>query len=178
MTQLSEDCFAHGGALMPLDEALALIEKRVSPVSGIETIPLVSACGRILASDMIASNDVPPHANSAVDGYAVYYDDLSPGRDTVLPLIGRIAAGQPFHRPVRRGEALRIFTGAMMPVGEGDDAPDTVFMQEDCQLDGTRVTFPSGIDRGANRRLPGEDVTIGDMLLSGGQNWWFARACA
>ena len=169
MTQLSEDCFAHGGALMPLDEALALIEKRVSPISGFETIPLFSACGRILASDMIASNDVPPHANSAVDGYVVYYDDLSLGPDTVLPLIGRIAAGQPFHRPVRRGEAVRIFTGAMMPVGEGDDAPDTVFMQEDCQLDGTRVTFPSGIDRGANRRLAGEDVAIGDMVLAGGR---------
>ena len=169
MTQLSEDCFAHDGALMPLDEALALIEKRVSPISGVETVPLISAFGRILVSDLTASTNVPPHANSAVDGYAVYYDDLSVEHETVLPLAGRIAAGRPFPRPARRGQALRIFTGGMMPTGESDSGPDTVFMQEDCALRGTKVSFPSGIERGANRRLSGEDVAVGDTVLSGGR---------
>ena len=166
MTQLSEDCFAHDGALMPLDEALALVKRRVSPVSGVETIPLVSAFGRILASDLTASTDVPPHANSAVDGYAVYYDDLSTGPQTVLPLGGLIAAGRPFLRPAQRGQALRVLTGAMMPAG----GPDTVFMQEDCTVDGEKsVSFPGGIERGANLRLPGEDIVAGDTVLSGGR---------
>lgn len=169
MTQLSEDCFAHDGALMSLDEALALVKRRVSPVSGVETVPLVSAFGRILVSDLIAPTDVPPHANSAVDGYAVYYDDLSTDRETVLPLAGRIAAGRPFPNPVKRGQALRVFTGAMMPAGERGSGPDTVFMQEDCELDGARVSFPCGIERGANRRLPGEDIAVGDTVLSGGR---------
>ena len=169
MTQLSEDCFAHGGALMRLDEALSLVAERVQPIPGIESIPLTMAHGRILACDLIASNDVPPHANSAVDGYAVYYDDLLPGRETVLTLVGRIAAGRPFARRIRRGEVLRVFTGAIMPVGESDDGPDTVFMQEDCEVNGTRVTFPSGIERGANHRLQGEDVAVGKKLFSTGR---------
>ena len=169
MTQLSEDCFAHGGALMRLDEALSLVAERVQPIPGIESIPLTMAYGRILACDLISSNDVPPHANSAVDGYAVYYDDLLPGRETVLTLVGQTAAGHPFARRIRRGEVLRAFTGAIMPVGEGDDGPDTVFMQEDCQVNGTRVTFPSGIERGANCRLQGEDVAVGKKLFATGR---------
>ena len=169
MTQLSEDCFAHGGALMRLDEALSLVAERVQPIPGIESIPLTMAYGRILACDLISSNDVPPHANSAVDGYAVYYDDLLSGRETVLTLVGRIAAGRPFARRVRRGKVLRVFTGAIMPVGESDDGPDTVFMQEDCEVNGTRVTFPSGIERGANCRLQGEDVAVGKKLFATGR---------
>ena len=134
MAQLSDDCFAQGGKLMRADEALALLGRRVVRVTESEAQPLDAALGRILAEDVVAPRDVPPHDNSAVDGYAVHFDDLDPERDTVLPVTGRAAAGHPLERAARRGEAIRIFTGATMPEG-----PDCVMMQEDCERDGDKV---------------------------------------
>ena len=134
MAQLSDDCFALGGALLTVADALAEIEARVAPVVETQTVPLTSAAGRILACDVIATMNLPPHDNSAVDGYAVAHADLIPGHDTVMPVIGRAAAGHPTDRPARRGEAIRIFTGAPMP-----DGTDTVMMQEDCTFEDGRV---------------------------------------
>ncbi len=164
MAQLSDDCFAHGGALMPLDEALALLDERLQPVCGHEAVPLGRAGGRLLAEDVVAGVDVPPHDNSAVDGYAVFFEDLDPHGETRLPVGGRAAAGHPLGRPARRGEAIRIFTGAAMP-----DGPDTVMMQEDCREDGDHVALAPGIKRGANRRSRGEDVTRGTPILQRGR---------
>src|SRR5215469_17047584 len=164
MAQLSDDCFAFGGTLLSVDGALALIAERVVPVVGEETVPLTAASGRILAHDLVAEMDLPPHANSAVDGYAVAHADLSPDGDTVLPLTGRAAAGHPLGRTLERGEAIRIFTGAPMPEGA-----DTVMMQEDCTLAGGKVTMRPGIKKGANRRHAGEDVALGATALIAGR---------
>jgi molybdopterin molybdotransferase len=113
--------------------------------------------------------NVPPHDNSAVDGYAVYFDDLKSDSETRLLVTGRAAAGHPLGRPVKRGEAIRIFTGAVMPAGErGTPGPDTVMMQEDCRLDGPEVVIRPGIKRGANRRKAGEDVRAGSEILGPG----------
>ncbi|MCS6855771.1 MAG: molybdopterin molybdenumtransferase MoeA, partial [Elioraea sp.] len=117
MAQLSDDCFAFGGALMSVDAALAALRDRLVPVTGVETVPLREAVGRILAEDLIAPIDLPPFANSAVDGYAVRHTDLLPDRDTALPVGGRVPAGGALGRPIRPGEAIRIFTGAPMPEG-------------------------------------------------------------
>ena len=106
MAQISDDCFAFGGELMPSDEALAVLDQRLSPVVAVETVPLRQASGRILAEDVVAECFVPPHDNAAVDGYAVYFDDLNPQAETLLPVTARIAAGHPLDRPPRRGEAL------------------------------------------------------------------------
>ena len=116
MAQLKDDCFAFGGELMPLADALEQLKARVGTVMGTETVALRDAVGRILAEDLIASRDVPPLDNSAVDGYAVYSGDLEAGGDTRLPVTGRIAAGHPLGHPAERGQAYRIFTGAPMPV--------------------------------------------------------------
>src|SRR6516162_2916608 len=164
MAQLSDDCFAFDGALLTVASALAEIEVRVAPVVETETVPLPAATGRILASDIIATMNLPPHDNSAVDGYAVAHADLIPDRDTAMPVTGRAAAGRPLDRPARRGEAIRIFTGAAMPEGT-----DTVMMQEDCAFEAGRVLLKPGIRRGANRRHAGEDITEGDVALPAGQ---------
>jgi len=164
MAQLSDDCFAFGGALLSVDAALRLIEERVGPVVETETAPLPAALGRVLARDLAADMDLPAHANSAVDGYAVAHADLQPDRDTVLPVGGRAAAGHPLGRALRRGEAIRIFTGAPMPEGA-----DTVMMQEDCTADGDRVRLRPGIRLGANRRRAGEDVECGKVALAAGR---------
>jgi len=108
MVPLSDDCFAHGGALMTVDEALEQIEGRLEPVVEAENDPLLAAAGRVLAQDIVARMDLPPHASSAVDGYAVAHSDLFQDRETVLSIGGRTAAGQPLGRPVCRGEAIRI----------------------------------------------------------------------
>lgn len=164
MAQLSDDCFAHGGRLMRLEEALAEIAGRVERVTGEEAVRLHDALGRVLLEDVIAPADVPPHDNSAVDGYAVYFDDLNTKSETRLPIGARVTAGHPLERPARRGEAIRIFTGALMPEG-----PDTVMMQEDCEEADGFVTIRPGIKRGANRRGRGEDIRAGDTALHKGQ---------
>jgi molybdopterin molybdotransferase len=169
MAQLSDDCFAFGGALLGVDAALALIEARIVPVVEEESVPLGDASGRILARDVVAGIDVPPYANSAVDGFALAHADLLPDRETVMPVAGRAAAGHPLDRPVARGEAIRIFTGAPMP-----DGTDTVMMQEDCVFEEGgvvegRVRLQPGIRKGANRRHAGEDVARGSVALPAGR---------
>lgn len=164
MSRLGNDCFDTDQDMLRLDEALALIEARMTAVAAAETVALDAAAGRLLAEDVAAEHDVPPHDNSAVDGYAVHHADLDSQGPTRLPVSGRIAAGHPLERPARRGEALRIFTGAVMPSGA-----DTVLMQEDCELSGETVTIPPGIALGDNRRLAGEDLRRGATVLTAGR---------
>jgi molybdopterin molybdotransferase len=164
MAQLTDDCFAFSGPLLPLEEMERLIETRVQPVSGKETVRLRAAGGRILAADIVAPLDLPPFDNSAVDGYAVRHRDLKPDVETRLTVSGSVMAG---HRPpnaVGAGEAVRIFTGAPMPAGA-----DTVFMQEDVRTEGEAVIVPPGLKTGANRRLAGEDVKKGSVVLPAGR---------
>lgn len=171
MVQLKDDCFAFGGGLVPLDDALSAFSERLGPVRGAETVGLLAARGRIAAEDVTATRSVPPHDNSAVDGYAVYFADLTPDGETRLPVNGRVAAGHPLGRAARRGEAVRIFTGAPMPIGPGGtqaDGPDTVFMEEDAISDGDAVRLPQGLKKGSNRRNVGEDVKAGGIVVAKG----------
>jgi molybdopterin molybdotransferase len=163
MAQLSEDCFAFGGALMTLEDALRLLERRLTCVACEEEVSLRLCLGRVLAEDITASENVPPHDNSAVDGYAFRFDDLVPEEETRLRIVGRAAAGHPFAGTPGNGEAVRIFTGAPMPAG-----CDTVMMQEDCVAEGEHVRLRPGLKRGANRRRAGEDVQAGTIVLRQG----------
>jgi molybdopterin molybdotransferase len=98
-----------------------------------------------------------------MDGYAVRAADVEtlPAR---LRIVQRIAAGQPPSGSIGAGEAARIFTGAPMPAGA-----DTVYMQEDCKLEGNFVIVPPGLKIGANRRLPGEDLKEGAVAIPKGR---------
>ena len=169
MTQLSQDCFAHGGELMRLEEALDAIKSRVEVTCAIEHVAVAKARGRILAYDVMANNSVPPHTNSAVDGYAVYHSDLNPKVETELELQGRVPAGHPFYGRAKRRKAFRVFTGAMIPEGEQDSGPDTVIMQEDCRSLADKVWIPPGVPKGANVRPLGEDVLAGSIVLRAGR---------
>ncbi|GJE16001.1 molybdopterin molybdotransferase MoeA [Methylobacterium marchantiae] len=164
MAQLTDDCFAFGGHLMSVDEALALIAERLPVLAGIETVPLLEADGRIAADDVTAGIDLPPFDNSAVDGYAVRHSDLAPDGETRMTVEGRIAAGDAGLDLGSAPRALRVFTGARMPGGA-----DTVFMQEDVAAEGTDVILPPGLKRGANRRLAGEDVARGRTIIGAGR---------
>ncbi len=164
MAQLSDDCFAFGGSLLDIDAARRMIFERVRPVDGIEPVPLRRALGRTLAHDITAPIAVPGFDNSAVDGYAVRFDDLDPAGDTVLRCVDRIAAGHDPAAALTAGLAARIFTGAALPAGA-----DVVIMQEDCQRAGNQVTIRPGIKRGANTRRAGEDVALGSLALTAGR---------
>ena len=164
MTRLNDDCFAPAGEMMRLADALTLLAEKLGPAAAAETAPLKACLGRVLAEDVVATRDVPPHDNSAMDGYAVFFDDLDGGGETRLEVAGRIAAGHPLEGPPRRRCAYRIFTGAAMPEG-----PDTVVIQEDCRTDGTAVILPAGVKQGANRRFRGEDVAAGSAVIARGR---------
>jgi molybdopterin molybdotransferase len=164
MAQLTDDCFAFNGPLLPVAEAEQLIAARVNPVSGRGKVPLREALGRVLAADVVAPVNLPPFDNSAVDGYAVRGEDTDAAREQRLAIVDRVAAGHAATRAVKSGEAVRIFTGAPMPPGA-----DTVFMQEDCRIDGAHVIVPPGLSCGANRRLAGEDILAGAVALPAGR---------
>ena len=163
MAQLTDDCFAFSGPLLRLDDMERLIGERIAPVAETEHIPLHGARGRVVAADVKAPIDLPPFDNSAVDGYAVRYADLRSDGDTTLAISGRLTAGARTHVVLNSGQAIRIFTGAAMPKGA-----DTVFMQEDVTVEDDRVTVPKGLKLGANRRLTGEDVPAGAIVLPAG----------
>jgi len=164
MAQLSDDCFAFGGPMMSVDEAVAIIAARVTAVQDIETVDLRDADGRVLAADISAPLPLPPFTNSAVDGYAVRSGDLSGNAEQAFPVVGRVQAGAPAAAIAPR-HAMRIFTGAPMPEGA-----DTVFMQEDVRIDaGGRVVLPMGLKPGANVRPAGEDIAAGMRALPAGQ---------
>jgi molybdopterin molybdotransferase len=165
MAQLSDDCFAFGGPMMSVDEAVGLIAARVTAVREVETVPLDAADGRILARDVSAPLPLPPFTNSAVDGYAVRGVDLPQDEEQAFQIAGRVQAGSPASAAIGPGQATRIFTGAPMPEGA-----DTVFMQEDVRLDDIgMVVLPAGLKPGANVRPAGEDIPLGHRALKPGQ---------
>src|SRR5215813_8046263 len=164
MAQLSDDCFAFGGPMMSVDEAVGLIAARVDKVEEIETVTLADADGRILAHDIAAPLPLPPFTNSAVDGYAVASRDLPKAEAESFPVLGRVAAGAVAGAAIKARHAVRIFTGAPVPAGA-----DTVFMQEDVRVEGGEVVLPAGLKPGANVRPAGEDIPLGHAALRAGQ---------
>jgi len=163
MAQLTDDCFAFSGPLLPLDDMERLIAERVSPVMETERVPFAGARMRVVAADIAAPDNLPPFDNSAVDGYAVRHADLRGGDETRLAIAGRLIAGRSADVALKPGQAIRIFTGAPMPAGA-----DTVFMQEDSRIEGGTVILPSGLKKGSNRRLAGEDAPAGSVVLPAG----------
>ena len=136
----------------------------VQPVLDQESVPLMQAHGRILAQDVVSPISVPPHDNSAMDGYALRGSDLLANERTTLRSVGTAFAGAAWQGHVQSGECVRIMTGAIMPAGL-----DTVAPQELVQVNGDSVQIPSGLlQAGDNRRLLGEDLMAGQPALQAG----------
>ena len=163
------DCFSQPAKMLTLNEAVARFSENIVSVCKAEKVKLASAEGRIIFSDIISSIDVPPHNNSAVDGFAVYHDDLNVSGSTTLPIRGRVVAGGNFVENPGRGQAIQIFTGAPIPQRTKALSPDTIFMIEDVVVDGDTITLPEGQMKGANIRMAGEDVKRGDTVINCGK---------
>jgi molybdopterin molybdotransferase len=149
-------------ALMPVADALSAVLAGADRL-GTERVPLDDACHRVLAGDVTARRTQPPSAMSAMDGYAVRAADAAtvPAR---LRVIGEVAAGRPFTGTLAAGEALRIFTGGVLP-----DGADAVVIQEDTARDGETVTVHEAASPGRHVRRAGADFHAGDVLLRAGR---------
>ena len=117
MAQLSDDCFAFGGPMMSVDEAVGIIASRVLPVSDIEMLPITQADGRILAHDIAAPLPLPPFTNSAVDGYAVRSADLPQDEAKAFPVSGRVQAGALAGETIQSGQAGNAMMGGLTQLG-------------------------------------------------------------
>jgi molybdopterin molybdotransferase len=146
---------------MPVADALAAV------LSGAEALPeemtaLDLAYKRVLARDLAALRTQPPQAMSAMDGYAVRAADATRA-GVRLKVTGEIAAGRPFDHVVGPGEAVRIFTGGVIPEGA-----DAVIIQEDTIVEGDRITVTEAAVAGRHIRRAGVDFREGDVLLTAG----------
>ncbi len=158
-------CSGHTSGLLGVQEARTRMLAAVSPVGGVEQLTLRDALDRILAEDVVSGLDVPPFANSAMDGYAVRSADCADTAGVELTVVGSSFAGSPYGGEVGTGQAVRIMTGAVMP-----DGADAVVMQERVERDGDRVRFDGGsVKQGLNVRYAGEDLKTGDTVLEAGK---------
>ena len=146
--------------MLTVDEAATWLLSRADAVTETETVSLLEACGRVLAVPVVATLDVPPHDNSAMDGYALRVADFG----QPLPVSQRIPAGH-VPDPLQPGGVARIFTGAPIPAGA-----DAVVMQEQCEvLEDGRVSIQKAPVAGQNIRRAGEDIANGQTVLAAGQ---------
>jgi molybdopterin molybdotransferase len=148
-------------ALMPVADALSAILAGAQPLPE-EMIALDAAYHRVLAHDTAALRTQPPQAMSAMDGYAARAADAA-HVSARLKVIGEVAAGRPFEKPVGAGEAVRIFTGGVIP-----DGADAVIIQEDTKVDGDSITITEAAVPGRHIRPAGVDFRKGDVLLARG----------
>ena len=151
--------------MLTVEEARAAVLERIRPL-GAERVALTGALGRVLAADVAAPYDNPPHDNSAMDGFAVRFADVAAATEespAALPVIEDIPAGRvPEHR-LEAGQASRIMTGAPVPPG-----CDTVIRVEDTRDHGNRVDILVPAEEGANIRRRGEDMREGEPLIRAG----------
>ncbi len=147
-----------------VNEAIVRMTGAVTKTQETEVVNLRDGLNRVLAKEIISSINVPPYANSAMDGYAFNSVDLPATGENTLTLVGKSFAGIPFEGEVKPGECVRIMTGAQIANGT-----DTVIMQEQVQVDGDAITIQSGHCKNENVRHIGEDIKDGDTVLHIGQ---------
>lgn len=151
----------HTADLISLEQALDNMLSQVTPLDDTEAIALTDAAGRITATPVISPLNVPPFANSAMDGYAVRLADLN--ANAPLPVAGKAFAGAPFNDEWPAHSCVRIMTGAPVPAGA-----EAVIMQEQAEVTDDGVRFNAVVHAGQNIRLAGEDIRQGASVLPAG----------
>jgi molybdopterin molybdotransferase len=144
---------------MSVMQARQFIQQFLSPVIEIEHVPVMQSLGRVLAANIVSPSNVPNHNNSAMDGFAFKFS----ANLKTLKIIGTSFAGKAFAGAVNAGECVKIMTGAVVPNGA-----DTVMMQEKIAIKSDRITLLEEPRLGANVRLAGEDIKMGQTVLSQG----------
>ncbi len=147
--------------LIPIAQAIADMTKKVIPLTETESVPLLSACDRVLGNDVFSPVNVPPATNSAMDGYALHIDNLSCGSSPEI--IGTSMAGTPFTGQIESGQCVRIMTGAVIPQGAA-----AVIMQEQTSLSQSHLCVKVDVPTSNNFRLAGEDIQQNECVLREG----------
>jgi molybdopterin molybdotransferase len=153
---------AHEPNSLTVSQAMQRISDLLSPITASESRSLRESLDYVLNQDIISPINVPPHNNSAMDGYAIHGSDISDDSFS-LTQVGVAYAGQPFLGTINQGECIRIMTGAMMP-----ENCDTVIMQEHVEVNDNLITIHGQHRQGQNVRLAGEDLTSGKAVLNAG----------
>ena len=152
--------------MIQLDEVRQQILDRIQPI-GLETIPLSEATGRILANSIPTRDPIPPFDNTAMDGFVLRATDTSCASGStpvILPVVATIEAGMPGNHPLESGQAMRIYTGAVIPPGG-----DAIIPFEKClRYDSDVITIDQAVTTGAHIRRQGEDVSSGESVLGAG----------
>ena len=170
LAQIAFELDGYDPQALPADEVLRFLSKLVAPVQDIGSVPLFDALGRVLAADVVSPFDVPPHDNSAMDGYAFDGQQISDGPLT-LQVMGTAFAGKAWLGSVAPGQCVKIMTGAIMPTGL-----DTVVPQEFVSMNDNVITIPPKLLKpGDNRRHRGEDLMQGKPALLKGEQLTPAR---
>lgn len=157
---MTDFCATKG--LLPFNEALTLLLNNIIPTTKTFTLPIEQALNHVLAEDIHSPMNIPPHDNSAMDGYAFAYESLT--NSQTLQLAGKALAGAPFDGVCQLGQCIRIMTGGKLP-----DGCDTVEMQENCVVDKANITFTQDKKLGQNVRYAGEDIAKNTLVLKRGQ---------
>ncbi|MGZ8270057.1 MAG: molybdopterin molybdotransferase MoeA, partial [Methylophilus sp.] len=144
---------------MSVQQAKLFISQFLSPVEATETITIRESLGRVLSKDIISPCNVPNHHNSAMDGFAYKFEDAN----KPLKIIGTAFAGRPYASNIQSSECIKIMTGAVIPAGA-----DTVVMQERTTTIDNMLTITEIPQKGANIRLAGEDLSLGQTVLAKG----------
>ena len=164
LDQIASELAGYDPQALSADMVNTFLAKLVEPVTELETSDIFSALGRVLAADIISPISVPPHDNSAMDGFAFNGAQLKADAPLSLKVIGTALAGKAWSGTVQPGECVKIMTGAIMPAGL-----DTVVPQEFTSVNGDLVTVPKNVlQAGDNRRKLGEDLMQGQPALQQG----------
>ena len=165
LDQIAAELQGYDPQALSADTVLAFLSRLVTPVQEMLELPLFETLGRVLAADVMAPLDVPPHDNSAMDGYAFAGAQLAAGAALTLQVAGTALAGKAWPGRVQPGQCVKIMTGAVMPEGL-----DTVAPQELVSVQPGAITLPAGMFKpGDNRRLRGEDLMQGQPALQKGE---------
>ncbi|MDP1565780.1 MAG: molybdopterin molybdotransferase MoeA [Polaromonas sp.] len=163
--QIAAELQGYDPQALPAADVARFLSLLVAPVTERLELPLFEALGRVLAEDVVSPFDVPPHDNSAMDGYAFDGSALAPGTGLQLKVVGTALAGKAWQGTVGSTECLKIMTGAIMPPGL-----NTVVPQEFVTVHGDSITVPPKLlQPGDNRRQRGEDLMQGRAALSKGE---------
>jgi molybdopterin molybdotransferase len=165
LDQIAAELAGYDPQAMSADSVNTFLAQLVQPVTEVQQLGLFQALGRVLAADIISPISVPPHNNSAMDGYAFDGSQLNMGKGLSLKVVGTALAGQNWNGGLQAGECLHIMTGAMMPPGL-----DTVVPQELVKRTDTHISLaPDTVRPGDNFRLMGEDLQQGQPALHKGE---------
>ena len=168
IAQIAAELQGYDPHALPAEGVLDFLARLVTPVRESQSLGLFEALGKVLAHDVISPLNVPPHDNSAMDGYAFDGRQLQPGKALQLRVVGTAFAGKAWAGKAGIGECVKIMTGAIMPAGFDTVVPQEMVSFADGNSDLIVIT-PGVLAAGDNRRLRGEDVALGHPALRRGQ---------